>query len=318
MKTFISYAHNDKSALAELRKHLALLLREGLLEDFHDRNVLGGAALHDEIAKQLEAASLFLPLISHNFFASDYCHLEMTRALERHKDRKTQVVPIIIEPCDWKNSPLGHLKALPEDGKPISAWSNKNEAFSNVVEELRRIIKIALPNAANESVAVNLFKSDLPQYKIKRDFSETDRSNFCREAFDKMQRYFRDAARNLTTVSNLEAYYNSYSETSFGCRLLNKLRNHGPVYITVHQGGRAHFGDIYYSYEEQADKNKAQGIFWIESDDYDMFFVTNGFGLDTKSFTGFGPNSKGIRLSLETAAPFLWHQFLEKAGITLA
>jgi hypothetical protein len=46
-------------------------------------------------------------------------------------------VPIILEPCDWKNTPLRKLKALPRDGISISTWANQNEAYLNVVEELR-------------------------------------------------------------------------------------------------------------------------------------------------------------------------------------
>ena len=64
---------------------------------------------------------------------------EMGLALERHRAGQAHVVPIIIEPCDWKSTPLRQLKAIPKDGEPIAKWENANEAYLDVVNELRRI-----------------------------------------------------------------------------------------------------------------------------------------------------------------------------------
>ena len=62
----------------------------------------------------------------------------MIRALEWHDAGEARIVPIIVEPCDWKNSPLNKLKVIPKDGKPINEWTNENAAYLNIVTELRR------------------------------------------------------------------------------------------------------------------------------------------------------------------------------------
>jgi hypothetical protein len=74
--------------------------------------------------------------------ASEYCYdLEMQRAMERHQAGTARVIPIILRPTDWKDTPFSKLQALPKDGKPITTWENQDEAFLNVVQSIRKAIK---------------------------------------------------------------------------------------------------------------------------------------------------------------------------------
>src|SRR5690606_13037417 len=141
MRAFISYSHRDESFLERLRVHLSVLEREGRITSWYDRDILAGEVLDREIDSELEDADLFLLLISPDFIASNYCvEREMQRAMERHDAEEARVIPIIAEPCDWASmEPLRRLKALPKDGVPISEWANANNAYLDVVQELRRI-----------------------------------------------------------------------------------------------------------------------------------------------------------------------------------
>ncbi len=58
----------------------------------------------------------------------------MARAMERHDAGEARVIPIILRPVDWEGSPFEKLQALPKDAKPITTWTNKDEAFTNVVQ----------------------------------------------------------------------------------------------------------------------------------------------------------------------------------------
>lgn len=121
MKVFISYSHEDEAILVRLHKHMSMLRREGLVSDWYDREILPGGEIDAEIMEKLESCDLFLPLVSADFLASDYCYeKEMQRALERHSEQEIRVIPIIVEPCDWQTSPLGALKAVPNDRTPRS------------------------------------------------------------------------------------------------------------------------------------------------------------------------------------------------------
>src|ERR1700730_15817417 len=127
---FYSYAHEDELLRNELEKHLSLLQRQGLISEWHDRQILPGDEWAHDIDTHLETASIILLLISPGFLASDYCYdIEMQGALERHKRRQARVIPIILRPCDWHSAPFGSLQCLPRDGKAVTTWQNLDEAF---------------------------------------------------------------------------------------------------------------------------------------------------------------------------------------------
>jgi hypothetical protein len=62
--------------------------------------------------------------------------------LERREQRVALVVPIIIRPvAGWKETPIGKLQSLPKDAKPVTLWKNRDEAYQNIAEGLRSVIK---------------------------------------------------------------------------------------------------------------------------------------------------------------------------------
>jgi len=139
---FYSYAHEDELLRNELEKHLSLLRREGLISEWHDRQILAGEEWARDIDRHLETASMILLLISPDFLASDYCYdVEMQRALERHRRGAACVIPIILRPVDWHDAPFARLQCLPRNGKPITEWANHDTAFRDIVEGLRRTIE---------------------------------------------------------------------------------------------------------------------------------------------------------------------------------
>ena len=142
IKIFFSYAHEDKKLREELDKHLGALKRSGLIVTWHDHAFEGGTQWEDEINNRLNTADLILLLISHHFIDSDYCYgREMSRALERHNAGEARVIPIILSPVVWEDTPLKKLNALPREGKPITGWRNRNSAFMQVVQDIREIVK---------------------------------------------------------------------------------------------------------------------------------------------------------------------------------
>jgi TIR domain len=141
IEIFFSYAHEDETLRDELAKHLKLLERRGIIKAWHDRNITAGEEWKNAISTNLESAEIILLLISADFLASDYCYdIEMKTALERHERNQARVIPIILRSVDWHRSPFGKLTALPTDGKPITSWPNPDEAFTDVVKGLRKVI----------------------------------------------------------------------------------------------------------------------------------------------------------------------------------
>jgi len=58
-------------------------------------------------------------------------------ALERHSRGECAVIPIILRPVDWSHAPFANLQALPRDGKPVTTWNNREQAFANIAEGIR-------------------------------------------------------------------------------------------------------------------------------------------------------------------------------------
>jgi hypothetical protein len=314
MRAFISYSHHDAGALDRLHVHLANLQREGRIETWYDREILAGDVLDDEISRELEAADLFLLMVSPDFIASSYCiEREMQRALERHDAGQARVVPIIVEPCDWAAMPqLRRLKAVPKDGVPISEWANANTAYLDVVQEIRRIVdagRRAAPEPANDAPAPAVPQQDVPRYRVRRDFDEIDRSEYRDAAFATIMDYFRRATVELNAVEGLRGRFVDRGANSFGSTVVNRGRQHGTAHITVHRRNAGFaLGDIYYSFNENAGDNTANGGFNVSSDEYEQFLVV------TMAMFGNAPD----RLTPEQAAEYLWNQFIEQAGITHA
>ena len=141
-KVFVSYAHADRKYLERLLTYLEPLKRESRLEIWSDCAIDAGSEWHEEIRRRLANADIIIFLISAAMLASDYItDVELRMALSRHQAKEAIVVPLILRTADWKRTPLGALQALPDQAKPITSWSNKDDAFQSVSDGLRRLIE---------------------------------------------------------------------------------------------------------------------------------------------------------------------------------
>jgi TIR domain/CHAT domain len=144
---FYSYSHEDESLRNELAKHLSLLQRQKVIAAWHDRMIGAGDEWRGQLDTNLEEAKVILLLISASFLASDYCHdIEMKRAMERHDARTATVIPVILRSVDWHGSPFARLQVLPKDGKPVTVWADRDEAFTDVAKGIRRVVEAMTAN----------------------------------------------------------------------------------------------------------------------------------------------------------------------------
>ncbi|MHC1946490.1 toll/interleukin-1 receptor domain-containing protein [Bradyrhizobium sp. UFLA06-06] len=305
---FISYSHRDEKALERLHIHLATLRREGAISAWYDREILAGDDFDIEIDAALSKSEIFLALVSPDFLASSYCYdQEVSKALERHAQGTLRVVPIVIEPCDWKSTPLGKLKALPKDGKPISTWTNENIAYLDVAMELRRIASDQPPAQQYEPGQ----KSTAParegrRYRIKKEFDSFDRDDFRHKAFLAIETFFRSSVDELNQISELiRARYEKISNLAFSCTVLNKA-NGGEAHITV-RADTEHFGeDISYAFSRRAASNTANGFIYVRENEYELYLQLSNFS---------GNRTREAPLTAEQVSDSLWREFTGHAGI---
>lgn len=216
-RVFFSYSHDDEQHRNQLDKHLALLRNQGLIETWHDRNIPAGSPLNDHIDQEVNRADIILLLVSASFIASAYCYSrEMARAMERHDSGEAHVVPIIVRDCDWHSAPFGKLKAVPTDGKAIVSWTNFDAAYTDVAKEIRRLVQPV--NGSHDLVIGAMVRPELcapvPQaassnspatlgprsgnLRVKREFSDHDKSQFQQDTFDFIARYFENSLIELS------------------------------------------------------------------------------------------------------------------------
>ncbi len=142
IEIFFSYAHKDEELLDDLVTHLAILKRTGLAVLWHDQDIGAGSNWKPTIFERLDVADIILLLISANFVASDFCYSdEMLRAMGRHARNEACVIPVILRPAIWHNTPFSALQALPKNAKPVVSWPNKDEAFLTVVQGIQAVIR---------------------------------------------------------------------------------------------------------------------------------------------------------------------------------
>jgi tetratricopeptide (TPR) repeat protein len=154
VEVFYAYSHRDERLRNRLASHLSILRRNSVITDWHDRRIGAGMEWKGQIDEHLNTAHIILLLVSADFLASDYCYdIEMKRAMERHELREARVIPIILRAVDnWQATAFGKLQALPTDGKPITSWPNRDEAFVDVA----RGIRVAVAELAPSTVPVDL------------------------------------------------------------------------------------------------------------------------------------------------------------------
>jgi hypothetical protein len=314
-RLFISYSHADARLLERLHKHLAQLKREGSVSEWYDREITAGGHIDAEIGDQLAAADIFMAALSPDFIASAYCYeVELQRALEREERGDLIIVPVIFEPCDWLATPLGKFKALPEDGKPVSEFTNENAALLGVTSELRRLIskskrpiKVKGSNVAPDTFPV--LADVRSRYRIKRDYDQIDKRDYVERAFNEIKRFFEASAAEIRSVPELEAEFTERSSDVFSCTVINRGLRRSLETIHVRRGGS--FGDIDVVYGERPAENTSNGGFYAKSDEYEMY-------LSSSFFRSMGHGDDHKRLTPSDAARLLWDDLLSRVGVDYA
>jgi hypothetical protein len=139
---FLSYAHEDRDIVAELRKHLAPLQHEQIVTDWYDLELMPGDDWDREILSQLASSDLVIVMISADFLASNYAYgRELRLALNLHDQERVHLLPVIGRNCKWQNLPFARLQVLPEGAVAINSWQSRDDAFVSVVLGVERVAR---------------------------------------------------------------------------------------------------------------------------------------------------------------------------------
>jgi len=195
LNIFIAYAREDDSFRIRLEKHLSTLKRREFINTWYDGKIEPGTEWKQEIDNALDTADIILLLISADFIASDYCYeVEMKRAIERHEKNETIVIPILIHPCDWEDTPFGIIQALPQNGKPVTDqfWENSEKGLSIVAKAIKSLVENRVEVKNKELLSINSkilqaeaelieFESKCIVIRSEKSMLETDKQNLIKE-----------------------------------------------------------------------------------------------------------------------------------------
>jgi len=142
IEILFSYAHEDEEWRDRLEKHLSTMKRHNRVVCWHDRNIRAGTTWEKTISTHLDTAHIILLLISPDFLDSEYCNtVEVKHALQRHKKGQACVIPVILRKVDWHDEKFAELQALPRDGKPVTKWSDPDEALFDVAAGIKKVVE---------------------------------------------------------------------------------------------------------------------------------------------------------------------------------
>lgn len=314
-KVFFSYSHKDEALRNELEIHLSMLKRQGVIEAWHDRRIGAGQEFDREINHALDNADIILLLVSPYFLASDYCYdLELTRAMEHHESGKSQVIPVILHPCDWRSASFGKLLATPADGKPISKHPNQHDAFLDIVESIKQAVDgttnsfLANSYESTPSLSPSIEKARiLPRssnLRVKKEFTEQQKDEFLDQTFEYVSNYFEGSLAELSKrIPEVSTKFKRIDANHFTSIIYVDGTSVSQCKIWL--GGINHFsGGIAYSTDISSSDNSLNDSLRIDTDGHTLFF--NAMGM---SFMGMGNGED--QLSQEGAAEYFWERLMQ-------
>ena len=137
----IIYARKDKELVEQLDKHLTPLKRKELIEVWYGEMIEAGEVWDEAIRRQLDSAEIFLLMVSSDFISSQYIYdVELKAAMERQRRGEARVIPVILRSCMWQKEEFGVLQALPGNGLPVVKWGDRDEAFTNIVQGIQKVL----------------------------------------------------------------------------------------------------------------------------------------------------------------------------------
>jgi hypothetical protein len=153
VKLFYCFADADEPLREALERHLAALKWQGILSDWHHRKLGAEQGWRREADANLMSSDVVLLLISADFIASEYAYgVELRRALDMHRSGEARVIPILVRAVDVTSAPLHDLRSLPSDGRPVTSWSNQDEAWTDVVQGIRQVVEDIQQSRRNATV----------------------------------------------------------------------------------------------------------------------------------------------------------------------
>lgn len=195
----VSNADDDKFFKEELVRHLEPLSNDGLLTSWSPDQIAAGQESAQEIKKQCQQADLFLLLLSVDFLVSSNCRFITDLALEREREEgeeKVRIFVIKLRDVLLEGHVLQQRRALPHNQTAINRWSDRDQAWVEIVDQIRAFLpSISLLPARNPYKGLHAF-----QPEDAGDFF--GRETMIEELHTKVKQFARSQTRLLAVIGS--------------------------------------------------------------------------------------------------------------------
>jgi hypothetical protein len=324
-KLFFSYCHVDEALRDRLEKHLSMMKNQGLIETWHDRGIMAGDDLDTSIDANLESADIILLLVTADFLASKYCFsIEMKRALERQREGTARVIAVILEHCDWQSAPFAKSLVVPKDGKPVTAWANEAEAWTDVTKQIRTVVEQAPPSTVTRERPLNpldcrsgamgndstngreFANSPAPRssnLRITKEFTDFDKDKFIHDAFSYMGKFFESSLEELAARNpGIQTRFVPLSPERFSATVYRAGKIVAECSVSV-GGFGARNTMLTFSYQANAAPGTSNEMLTVAFDSQAIFFKSLGM-------QSFG-SKRDAELSEQGASEYYWDLFIQ-------
>jgi hypothetical protein len=141
---FIGYSQKDKKHFQQLKTHLARYEREKLLDIWDDSKLAAGAKWYEETVKALNITRIAILLVSADFLASSFIDENVLPPLLQSAEADGAIIlPIILSPCVFEDTPLARFQTFNSIHKPLSAMktNDKQAVWANLARYIIALSK---------------------------------------------------------------------------------------------------------------------------------------------------------------------------------
>lgn len=192
VRVFLSYSHKDRVFLNEFKEYINIFERNGLIERWDDNELLPGEKWDDIIEEKMNKVDIVIFLISSSSLCSDYIHdNELKVAREMNENGGAYIVPILVKDCLWEMTPFKEFQILPLDAQAVNSWEKKEEAWSHISRELRKLFDKLIDGKTDADK-----KSKVkPDKNMKKDNNTSDEELLVEEFLRIYSRWWFNIAR---------------------------------------------------------------------------------------------------------------------------
>lgn len=244
-----------------------------------------------------------------------------TMGMERHESGEARIIPVILRPCLWHDLPFGKLLATPTDGKAVTKFPDRDDAFLDVTKAIQAAatelgadrekdaqggnedstVGASSNPVAGSSVTTRTRDIRSGNLRIKRKFTDHEKDRFLDEAFEYIANYFEGSLTGLERRNQ---------EVGIRFRRVDSNQFTAAIYINgdlasacrIWTAGRQTFGGIAYSSSDRGYDNSINESLSVDEDGYSLFLKPMGL---------FSRSDASEKLTNEGGAEYYWSKLLE-------